>query len=509
MSTSRTIGVVARLTSWWFPAMGVVIGIGAVLRALQLSNGTLFRDDAWVALTSRVDLSTAWKMVGASPGFVLGMRQWVDVVGQTTWLQQLPTLIVSIAGLVALGVLARWWGLSRASTLIVVGLLAGSRIAVEYSTHLKPYSHDILMSCVLLFAAALSSRGRSPWIFTGACAIALVTSLTSLPLVLGLLVVVVVRHVRRGTVGRLVLPLAVVGVPLSGFTFVVQRGLSPRLHESWSSNFIDHSSVSGFFSSIAHIGRSVMWGLVDSTPRLGISYLGGLIVMMFVGGIVIGIGQRGRSTLLVAGPVGAVIAASAGVMPLGTGRTDTYLYVPLLLLFGLGLDVIITRIRRGTFQKIVISLILVMPIAGIYDRIAYQRPYPGGDFHAVADVVRATVQRGGNVIIEGTARWPYTYYSADHFTVKFSPNYNTGFAPVVDTPHTVVMPGSQIEGGYDPGQAVNKAYGASVILTVRADDWNVDNPLAPALTGSCYLESGNRHVPGFYLEWWKKDCRPD
>ena len=109
----------------------------------------------------------------------------IDIVGHTTWLQQLPTLVVSIASLLALGALARWWGLSRVSTLLIVSVLAGSRIAVEFSTHLKPYSHDLLMASLLLFTAAKASRERNVWWFAGACVVSVTTSLTALPLVVG------------------------------------------------------------------------------------------------------------------------------------------------------------------------------------------------------------------------------------------------------------------------------------------------------------------------------------
>jgi hypothetical protein len=274
-------------------------------------------------------------------------------------------------------------------------------------------------------------------------------------------------------------------------------------------NFVDVGSLGEFVSSSAQIGRSVLWGLVDSTPRLGIPHLGGFIVLVFALGVVLGVAQRGRSTLLVAGILTAYIAAVVGVVPLGTGRTDTYLYVPLLLLFGLGLDFAVTRLRRDVLRNVVLGVVAVLPIVGVYDRVVYRQAYPGGDFRTVASIIRTTVDNGGNVIVEGTARWPYTYYSGDSFALTFSPRYNTGFAPVITSPHIVVMRGSEIEGGYDPAAAVNQAYGSPVILTVRADDWHVANPLAPALTGSCYLGARHRHVPGYYLEWWKKGCLPD
>jgi hypothetical protein len=71
------------------------------------------------------------------------------------------------------------------------------------------------------------------------------------------------------------------------------------------------------------------------------------------------------------------------------------------------------------------------------------------------------------------------------------------------------MRGSQIEGGYDPGAAVDALYGALEIVTIRSDDWEVANPLAPALNGACYISSGHRHVPGYYVDFWRHRCLPD
>jgi hypothetical protein len=137
-----------------------LVGLGAVLRGLELSNGTLYRDDAWVALGSRVPLSTAWRMTGTAPGFTLIERTLFQWMGHTTWLVQLPTLVVSIIGMLALAALLRWWGLSQFATLFGVSLLALSRIDISYATHMKPYAHDVLASIVVLAAAQWSSAQK-------------------------------------------------------------------------------------------------------------------------------------------------------------------------------------------------------------------------------------------------------------------------------------------------------------------------------------------------------------
>jgi len=506
----------SRLGRWrseqpaWYPAtLAIVMAWGIALRIAHLSSGTLFRDDAWVALTTRVDLSTAWKMVGASPCYVLGMRSWIGLVGDTTWLVQLPTLIVSVAGLCAIVALARWWGLSRLATVIGLGILASSRVAVEYSTHLKPYTHDILMASVLLAAAAIAQSAKGRWIFAIVCAVSMATSLTALPLVLGLTTVVGLRALRHGQGRGLIAPAVVVGAPLGAFTWLTIQQISPRLHESWHANFVDFSSWRSAFDSTVAILRGLLWGLIDTTPNLHIAGLGTALSITVVAITILGLLRRGRSSLPASGVAMAILAAAAGVIPLGTGRTDAYLYVPLLLLFGTGLDRLVELVGQRSVRHLVVAAVAAVALVGLIDRSLHRRPYPGGDFHAATSLATKTLNSGGAVLIEGTARWPWMYYVAEKVQLTFSDQYNTGFAPVVHQPGVYVMRGSQIEGGYDPAAAVDALYGAPEIVTIRSDDWEVANPLAPALNGACYISAGHRHVPGYYVDLWRYRCLPD
>ena len=504
------------LTSWrqrqprWYPVVIAVIVIwGSALRIAHLSSGTLFRDDAWVALSTRVNFETAWQMVGASPGYIMGIRSWIGLVGQTTWLMQLPTLMVSIASLVLFVALARWWGLSHVSTSVGLAVLASSRVAVEYSTHLKPYSHDIFMASLLLASAAAAQRPRGRWFFAVVAAGALMTSLTALPLVLGLMAVVAVRHARAGHLRRLALPAGLLGLPTAVVTWIAVRNLSPRLHESWKANFVDFSTPSSIVRSGWNCLRGLLWGLVDTTPRVGLNGVGLLVTIVSLLFIGIGIVQRGRSSLPASALACGGLAAALSVMPLGTGRTDAYLYVPILLLFGAGLDRVVSTSSRPLLRNIALGAALIVGLVGLSDASRHPHPYPGGDFHLVSQAAEKHIAQGGSVIVEGTARWPWTYYVAPRFELVFSSKYNTGFAPVVSQPHVVVMPGSPIEGEYHPQRAVDALEGAPQIMTIRADDWEIANPLGPALHRSCYLHMQHQHVPGYFIDTWEKVCEPN
>ena len=108
-------GALARVTAlqwvqrYEWPLLAVITAVAAIAR-VGFSNGTLYRDDAWVALTTRVPLGTAAKMVVTTPGFVLGERLWIGWFPHSVALDQLPTFLASVLGVVAVGRLARWWG---------------------------------------------------------------------------------------------------------------------------------------------------------------------------------------------------------------------------------------------------------------------------------------------------------------------------------------------------------------------------------------------------------------
>ena len=164
-----------------------VAAIGAVARVGGFSSGTLYRDDAWVALTTRVSLATAARMVVTTPGFVLGARAWIGWFPHTLWLEQLPTFVASVLGIVVVGRLARWWGLSAPASLVAAGLVAVAESDVLYATRVKPYAFDLLGACLVLWLAERCRRSGfrgAPWLAAASIAVCAI-SLTPVPLVLG------------------------------------------------------------------------------------------------------------------------------------------------------------------------------------------------------------------------------------------------------------------------------------------------------------------------------------
>jgi len=137
---------------------------GLFVRLGGRPTGTLFRDDAWVALSSRVPLHTAVHMLGTAPLYSLFVRWWVGVVGLShTALLTLPTLIDAAIAPILVTVVAAWWGLRRDYALLAGFFIVISRSDIMYATHLKPYAHDLIAGIAVLAAGEFARRGRSAW----------------------------------------------------------------------------------------------------------------------------------------------------------------------------------------------------------------------------------------------------------------------------------------------------------------------------------------------------------
>ncbi len=477
--------------------------LGAWARVGGLSRGSLFRDDAWVALTRKVPWHVAWHMVGTAPGFVLFEKVWVSFTAPSTWWAQIPTLVASIVAIPVVAMVARYFGLGRWASLLACSFIVISRMDVQYATHLKPYAHDLVAGAVLLAAAKWADDGRSAWPFATLAVLCAATSFTVLPLVAGCGLVLAWRAARRRDLRRFVLPGAVTLAPLIVLYLAVRSGISPRLRQSWQSNFVSYHSLHGFAHSIRSIVSGVVWGFADTTPHWHVPGFSKLLIAGVVVSVLIAVCRRREMALVWGALGGGVFAAVAHLSPLGTGRTDAYLYPALALLVASGVEAAVTwvRSRRQEVATALTALIAVAVLFTVADRVTHRFSYPGGQFSLVAEAAAKTLNQGGGVLVEGTARWPWTYYEIAHPRLVFSHAYNTGFAPRSDDARVVVMPGTTIEGGYNASGAVAKLSNFSTVLYVRTDDWpGLGDPLAAAFTSACFASVAHRHVPGFLLE---------
>jgi hypothetical protein len=497
---------------WLVGAVAAITLLGAWLRAAGLSHGSLFRDDAWVALTHRVNFATAWKMVGTAPGFVLFERYWTGLTAWSTWWAQLPTFLLSILAIPLMVVICRWWGLSRWASLLAGALIALSRINVTYATHLKPYATDVIAGMVILAAAEKWRRGSTPWLFAVAAAVSFGISFTVVPVIIGCAIVLIAQGASTKRLFNLALPLGALAAGMAFLYVKAKDGISPRLKQSWEPNFFHYGSISQFGHSVKYVFTGLLWGFGDTTPGLHLPGYSKLFIAMVAVLVILSLFRINDSLLPLASVGAAIVLAAFQQVALGTGRTDAYLYPAIAIMMAVGAQVAYDFFhtkQRYVALAIVVVLALVVSFAAI-DRTTHRIAYPGGSIDPVNVQSQIMLSRGGAVVVEGTARWPWTYYLEKDFKLVFSPLYNTGFAPVTPRPNVSIMRGTKIEGGYDPLLAIAKVRNYPMILYVRTDDWPaLGDPMRAAFAASCFHATSVYHVPGYIMETMRKGaCGP-
>lgn len=462
-----------------FQLLAVIAVVAAIARAGGFSAGTLYRDDAWVALTTRVPLGTAARMVVTTPGFVLGERTWIGWFPHSVALDQLPTFLASVLGVVAVGRLARWWGLSAAASLVAAGVVAVAYSDVVYATRVKPYAFDLLGACLILWLAErVRRRGPSgaPWLaVASACVCAF--SLTPVPLVAGVWVALGVEAVfRRELSIRLVASGVGGAVGLGALWLAVRGGISPRLRDSWDGYYLVVRSAHGFAHSVRTIVDGLVRGVGDTTPNLGIKGLGLVdrVVLLVLG--VLGLGAWRRQLLGIAAILAALVLTIPRLVPLGTGRTDAYLYPAIAMLVAEGATLAWHGIARFARPLLGVALAGSLVVAGLLcaDRVLHRPTYPGGNFRVVAARLNDDLAHGELVVVGGTTRWPWAYYEEHHVHISYSDLYNNGYTVQSDQSRVLLVPGTAIEGGYqasvDRIVARVRDYCGGVAY-VESDDW--------------------------------------
>ncbi|HEV3213254.1 MAG TPA: hypothetical protein VGZ03_07665 [Acidimicrobiales bacterium] len=494
-----------------------VAAVGAVARAGGFSSGTLYRDDAWVALTTRVPLGTAARMVVTTPGFVLGERVWIGWFPHALWADQLPTFLASVAGIVVVGRLARWWGLSAPAALVAAGVVALAYSDVQYATRVKPYAFDLLGACLVLFLAERVRRHgpRGAVWLAGASVAVCAISLTPVPLVLGVWVALGVEAVVRRTVSvRLVAAGAATALGLAALWLAVRAGISPRLRTSWDGYYLVVSSPHGF----AHSARTILDGLVRgvgvTTPSLGIHGLGTLDRVALCALFLLGLLAWRRQLLSLAVLGAAVVCSIPSLVPLGTGRTDAYLYPAIAMVLAEGAAIAWRWTRRTHRALAVVALCVGLGVAGLLaaDRVVHRQGYPGGDFAVAAGLVHRGLAQGDRVVIGGTARWPWSYYDVRHVRIVHSDLYNNGYTTLSDRARVIVVPGTAIEGGYLASSrraAVRVRNGCPAVLYVESDDWpSMPATLLRQLTTTGGLAVVSHRVVAGYQLWALRSAVP-
>ena len=466
-------------------------------RAHGFSGLGLFRDDAWVALSSQVGIGTAWHMWSTAPGIFFVQRTFADFTPGTTAWQQLPAFVAGVACIPVMYALVRFFGPGRLVALAAALVVSLSPICVTYSTRVKEYQADFLLTCLVLATAEAVRRRAEQRTVAGLVAAAVLAFLCSAslaPVIVGAWVAVLVGaprdpgHRWRPPLGLLMAAAATaVGCFLVALAFYAHP--SPALTDFWRAYFLQHGSLRALVDSLGTTSWQLVAQLVAGLPSSG--PLRAVIVLLWLVLSVAG-SYRNASMLAPALAVAAAFVASAAhQLPLGTGRTDEYLYPALLLLAAAGVARIGAAAARGLARRgrgLVVAAAIVgmgaaVALAGVYVDHAYTtRPvYPGVAVRTLAAEVQRDEQPGDRVFVSELLRYPWAYDEDHPPAVRFGSDWSTKFTVLSTDPGVFIAPSEDYEGGSDPKAWAAAMAGSGRIWYVAALPLDLYQPSYKAL----------------------------
>jgi hypothetical protein len=445
-------------------ALVVVIAFGAALRANGLTTQGLWRDDAWVALSGHVGLGEAWHMWATAPGTYLVDRTVLVLASGSTLWAQMPAFVSGLAAIPATYALARCFRLSRLSGVLMAAAIALAPLCVIYSTRVKEYELDVLLSCAVLATGEVARRtpGSRQFATLAAASVgAFLCSATLGVVIAGVWVALAVqtwRGRRRGWPRHVVVAGVAAVCGCGAVALVFYDRISPSLHRFWATGFVSHQSFGSFVSSLGWVA----WHLLADVVGLGPLSVPLRVALLGLWVVVAVVGLRGNRSMLAPALVlvVAVLGSVAGIQPLGTGRTDQYLYPALLLLTAAGLTPIaaviardVGRRPRGEVRAIALATGAVGVLAlGLLAAFAWSvRPnYPAVDVTALAAQIDRHEQPGDHIFVSELARYPWALAEDPHPDVRLGTAWAAGFTVVSTQPGVFIVPSEYYEGGSHP-----------------------------------------------------------
>lgn len=492
--------------------MAAALGVAALLlRVGGLTSGSLYRDDAWVALAARTDLVTASRLGLTIPGFATFHALWGRMGGSSAW-AQLPQLAASVATVMATYLVARRLRCDRVWALAGAGSIALSAQAIVFATRVKPYSMDSLSAvAVIALACWVVQRpsGRRWLVFAVANLLAAVWSASVVPVTTAATAwaawrcLRIDRSRRAAPPGPADAPVASTGVwwwnpavivlsvhlaLLAVAATVIGRATPPPLHDSWNPNYVDDLEQA--------------WRIAGALAE-GLFHRGGSFgAVVLVAAATVVVWRRPRLAGLLVGPtVLAFALAAASRVPLGGGRIDIYLYPSLALTLAvaaqeIGEPLLSAWPRRATTTLVASGLVAIALVSTRH--VLERSPYPGSD---MADLVRSVDEARGSgdgVVVAPYSRFAYANAAAPDPTIVISERYSTRFTVSSPDPDVFILPAEYYETGYDPDAALRFARHHERIWYIATDTPPSDT--LPALQAYEYEPEDRIIAAGYRVE---------
>ncbi|MDQ6697561.1 MAG: hypothetical protein M3Z46_08905 [Actinomycetota bacterium] len=424
-------------------AIVALAACAARLRWDRFGASGLYLDDAWVAISTRVNgLNDLLRIGSSSPGFVLFLaRPWTFLFGSsTTSLQLLPFVLGVIAPPLCF-VVARAWKIRFGPAVLAGALLAVSPIHRMYSANFKQYTAEAIASLLLLWGGSFvvaepGDRRRWIWLVVG-CIAATVFSMSETIVALGVLSGAALATAQRD---QAKIPrVAVVAiesyllVAVAWYAVALRPHLNSALYTFWHAKFIHLGN--GFATVPRQVFarlQSLLAGFSGLDPRL-------MMVMIAAAAVALLLGRPALGIAVIV-PTGlALVLALGEVAPIGTGRTDIYLYPTFALLLSAGIDQIVRALPRrtagptGLATAAIAGLILARTQPGL-------TPYVSENMRPLVQRLEREKRSGDTTIIYPLASFSYGLYTRSAVHIRADEAFPMSFFVQPDDPRSFVLP---------------------------------------------------------------------
>jgi hypothetical protein len=410
----------ARISRFDVCAAVGLAGFAASLRAPYLAPASLWVDDAWVTLVTKIHSLAEFRLVSqTAPGFAVLLKGWLALTGFSEAHAQVLPFVFGVVTPAVAYVAFRWLGLGRLAAGSGGLLLVVAPILITESTRVKQYTLDCLCSLVLLvLSMRLLEDVRSRWRWwalavTGV--VALVLSSPSCVLLasgLGVGLLRLYKESRRSLHAAWPPILVAAGWTITWWALVLRSATNDTLRQFWQGYFFTlvDGPEKGFLRA-GRIARDFFQSATPLPPSLGVL----LVVVAFA--IVL---RRHRFVgfLLLAPFAFAVLLAAINYAPLGTGRTDTYLYPVLALAVALAVDGIPARLGRRRTAAVLGGAAL-LAFAAIFGKIRLSYSYPEEDVKPLVAKAESAVRASEGLLVYHDTNFAFALYTT--WPIRFVP----------------------------------------------------------------------------------------
>jgi 4-amino-4-deoxy-L-arabinose transferase-like glycosyltransferase len=423
------------------------------------------------------------------------LKGWVAAFGFSELTAQLLPFLFGIAAAPFLYSVVRWRGVCRLAGAAGAFVLLTSSIHITYSARVKQYTLDAI--CVLVLLAVLwwlleDVRDRRRWWWLALTAVGAIALSSPAAAVAGCGVAVALvarlrddRHGLRDALG----PVALVGL-FSGawWWFVLRPRVNSTLREGFQAQFLGVDEGLGQAArDLARAAATVSRGAVELP--------GWTEVFVVLAAAVIVLSRQTRVGFLLLTPfaLAAVLAALAAA-PLGTGRTDIYLYPLLAALVAVAVHETLKLARRLTTLTVlglgVASLVGFSPAN-----------YPQEVVRPLVDEVEASAASRDAVLVYPKTRYPFALYTTWPVNLVESSRFQTGFTVRVRRRNVFVLESTRAGPARKTIESLSRRYGSVWLLVSHG---RLPKRIGMLLAEHGYAATSIHREPGASLARWSR-----